>query len=474
MSNPRGILITGATLLPVANGAPEVIRDGWMLVEDGIISSLGEGIPHRVGDDIEVIDVAGAFVAPGFVSSHSHLFTSGSRGLAVNETLYGWCTAMFAVTGAATPDEIYWCTLHGAFDMLNNGVTTAFDFTDGRLPWEPLVDGRRIEGGPQELRAVEYLTRQADAKLDSGIRFVNSVLIDDTVGTREEVLERLGEIVRHCESLDRRFMLRAAISGAGQWSPNTDCAKIEVEAMRRFGLINQAHLLETREAVELQREKFDRYEAASAFGPDFIFGHFIQTTPDILSRTAAGGANMSWQPNANGRLASGVAAIPEIRALGIRVGMGLDDQACTDISDPWQNMRMGMYAVRATTGDPMTLSTADMLRMHTLGSAEILGIDDRVGSLEPGKFADVVIVDPRSPDIGPLWEPVSSYVLACGLRNLKKVYVGGELRSVGGDAVDPLASEASRQIHRILPEITTGAPLAGAVHAGEPLVGVSA
>jgi 5-methylthioadenosine/S-adenosylhomocysteine deaminase len=154
--------------------------------------------------------------------------------------------------------------------------------------------------------------------------------------------------------------------------------------------------------------------------------------------------------------------------------MGLDDQACTDISDPWQNMRMGMYAVRATTGDPTTLSTADMLRMHTLGSAEILGIDDRVGSLEPGKFADFVIVDPRSPDIGPLWEPVSSYVLACGLRNLKKVYVGGELRSASGDAVDPLASEASRQIHRILPEITTGAPLAGAVRAGESLAGVSA
>jgi len=466
MTTPRSILITGATLLPVADGAPETIFDGWMLVEDGIIASLGEGEPPRVDAHVEVVDVAGAFVAPGFVSAHSHLFTSGSRGLGVNETLYGWCTAMFAVTGAATPEQIYWCTLHGAFDMLNNGVTTAFDFTDGRLAWEPLVDGRRVDDGPQELRPLQYLTRQADAKLDSGIRFVNSVMIDDTVGTRDDVLTRLGEIVAHCESLDPDFMLRAAISGAGQWSPNPDCAEIEVEAMRRFGLINQAHLLETREAVDLQREKFDRYEAAGALGPDFIFGHFIQTTPDILRRTAEGGASMSWQPNANGRLASGIAAIPEIRALGIRVGMGLDDQACTDISDPWQNMRMGMYAVRATTGDPDSLSTADMLRMHTLGSAEILGLDDRVGSLEPGKFADFVIVDPRSPDIGPLWEPMSSYVLACGLRNLKKVYVGGVLRSVSGDAIDPLAAEASRQIHRILPEITTGAPLASAALAG--------
>ncbi|CAD5995113.1 amidohydrolase family protein [Agreia sp. COWG] len=462
MAAPR-LLIVGATILPVADDAPSVIRDGWMLVVDGVIDSVGEGAAPAVdASDTSVLDVRGAFVAPGFVSSHSHLFTSGSRGLAVNETLYGWCTAMFAVTGAASPAEIYWCTLHGAFDMLNNGVTTAFDFTDGRLPWEPMIDGRRqTEAPPQELRPLEYLTRQADAKLASGIRFVNSVMIDDSVGGRDEVFARLGEIVEYCEALDRRFMLRVAISGAGQWSPNPECAEIEVEGMRRFGLINQAHLLETREAVELQREKFDRYEAAGALGPDFIFGHFIQTTPDILKRTAEAGANMSWQPNANGRLASGIAAIPAMRERGIRVGMGLDDQACSDISDPFQNMRMGMYAIRATTGDPTGLSTADMLRMHTLGSAEILGIDDRVGSLEPGKFADFVVVDPRSPDVGPLWDPVSSYVLACGLRNLKRVYVGGVLSSVDGEACDQRAAEASRQIHRILPAITTGVPSIG-------------
>jgi 5-methylthioadenosine/S-adenosylhomocysteine deaminase len=443
------ILFTNATILPVSSA---LLKDGWMLIEDGLITALGDG--EAPGAD-EVRDLGGAFIAPGFISAHSHLFTSGSRGLAVTETLYGWCTALFGVTGAATPDEIYWCTMHGAFDMLNNGVTTAFDFTDSRLPWEPLVDGARSTEvqGEEALRPVEYLYRQADGKLDSGIRFVNSVMLDDAIGTPAQVLERLGAIVAHCEAMDRDRMLRVSISGAGQWSPNEDCAAIEVSAMREYGLINQAHLLETREAVDLQREKFDRYEAAGALGPDFIFGHFIQTTPDILERTAAAGAKMSWQPASNGRLASGVAEIAAIRDLGIGIGMGLDDQACTDIADPWQNMRMGMYAVRQTTGDPTTLDCAEVLRMHTLGSAEILGVDDRVGSLEPGKFADFVIVNPRSPDIGPLWDPVSSYVLAIGLRNLKEVWIGGEPVSVDGVAVSPLAAEASERIHSILPAI---------------------
>ena len=69
----------------------------------------------------------------------------------------------------------------------------------------------------------------------------------------------------------------------------------------------------------------------------------------------------------------------------------------------------------------------DILRMHTLGSAEILHVDDQVGSLEKGKWADFLLVDPRSPDTGPIHDPVATYVLACGLRNLKQVYVGGEL-----------------------------------------------
>ncbi len=103
---------------------------------------------------------------------------------------------------------------------------------------------------------------------------------------------------------------------------------------------------------------------------------------------------MSWQPGSNGRLASGFADIATMREQGMTIGVGLDDQACTDISDPWQNMRMGMYGLRAQTGDPLSMMPEEMLRLHTLGSADVLGIEDRVGSLEVGKFADFLVVEP--------------------------------------------------------------------------------
>ena len=82
-----------------------------------------------------------------------------------------------------------------------------------------------------------------------------------------------------------------------------------------------------------------------------------------------------------------------------------------------------------------------------------MGVDDRVGSLEVGKFADFVVVDPRKPDVGPLWNPVRSYVLACGLRNLTQVYVGGELVNENGVSTNPLAVEASHVLHTQLPAL---------------------
>jgi cytosine/adenosine deaminase-related metal-dependent hydrolase len=125
---------------------------------------------------------------------------------------------------------------------------------------------------------------------------------------------------------------------------------------------------------------------------------------------------MSWQPASNGRLASGTALVPEMLEMGMKVGVGLDDQACTDVSDPWQNMRIGIYAHSGRVRSPLSMMPEQMLRLHTLGSAEIMGVADRVGSLEVGKFADFVVVDPRRPDVGPLWHPVRSYVLAMSPR----------------------------------------------------------
>ena len=443
------LLIVRARLITIPAGTedPGYIEGGWMLVEDGRIAGIGAGDPPTgIGAD-ETLDVDGAFVAPGFVSSHSHLFTSGLRGLGVGETLYGWCDAMLGTTAHMSAEQMYWSTMHGCLDFLSNGVTTAYNFTDPLQAWEPMVEGKRA--GTAVLRGLDYHTRQADGCRDSGIRFVDSIGMDVTAGSDDEVFDRFAASVAHTRAMDADVALGCSIMGQVQWSPRLEAAELEVEAMRRFGVTNQAHFLESPEAVDVQQAKFALYRDAGALGLGLTFGHFIQTTPEIIAESVAGGASMSWQPASNGRLASGVALVPEMLELGMKVGVGLDDQACTDVSDPWQNMRMGIYMQRARTKDPLSMMPERMLRLHTLGGAEILGVDDRVGSLEVGKFADFVVVDPRSPDVGPLWHPVRSYVLSTSTRNLKQVYVGGVLVDEGGRSAHPLAEEASARLHEL-------------------------
>jgi cytosine/adenosine deaminase-related metal-dependent hydrolase len=425
---------------------------GWMAVgEDGRISGLGPGHPDPDLRASETLDVGGSIVAPGFISAHSHLFTSGSRGLGMDSTLYGWGEAATRYDRHADSDDIYWLTLHGSLDFLNNGITTAYDFTNGSLQ---VIRDTPIPHFGGDLRPPEFAQAQFKAKIDAGIRFVNSVTLDDVVGSPEDVLGRFGSLIDYARQYaDHPGYLKMAISGAVQWALTPATADVEVEAMRRFGVINQPHFLETAQEVELQRSKFAWYRDAGALGPKLIFGHFIHPTDEIMIEAAHHDCGMVWQPASNGRLASGVAAIPRLRELGVRVGVGLDDQSCTDISDPFQNMRIGICLQRATNRDPAAMPVPDMLELHTIGSARVLGIEDRVGSLEVGKFADFLVVDPRSPDTGPIWDVYGTYVLACGLRNLKQVYVGGDLISDHGRIVSQDGDEVSRQLHERLGRI---------------------
>jgi cytosine/adenosine deaminase-related metal-dependent hydrolase len=452
---PFKLIVHNVLVITMAatEGSEAVPFRGWLAVTaEGRLAAVEAGDPPTDAVAEHVVDAGGSFVAPGFISAHSHLFTSGSRGLGMDEALYGWGDAMSVYTRQADAEDIYWCTLHGALDFLSNGITTAYDFTDSRLPASVGKDGQRVVLGP--LKPAAYAQAQIRGKVDAGLRFVNSVMLNDEIGTGDEVLGRFAETMAYAEGyIDTGLYLGSAISGAVQWSPNASTASLEVAAMRRFGVINQPHFLETAQQTELQRSKWAWYREAGAFGRDLIFGHFVQATADMIAEAGRCGCGMVWQPTSNGRLASGFADIPACVAAGVRVGVGLDDQSCTDISDPWQNMRMGIYTQRAHRRDPRAMGVEQMLRLHTIGSAAVLGIDDRVGSLEVGKYADFLIVDPRDPDTGPIWNPIGTYVLACGLRNLKAVYRGGDLVSQSGRSTNPLAVEASRQLHARLARI---------------------
>ena len=307
------------------------------------------------------------------------------RGISPGSTLYPWVLSMVEVMDKCSPDDVYWSTLHGALDFLANGVTSAYNFTHSRVTWR--YDPVSASPALGRVAPVEFVTRQLDAVADAGLRVVNAIRLDDEAGPEDEMLGVFGDMVR--ESALRTPAdqhLGASVMGAVQWASAPRSAELEVAVMREHGITNQAHFVETAQGIETQREKFAWYRSAGAFGPDFLFGHFVHPTDEMVDVAASTGCGVVWQATSNGRLGSGFADVVRLREAGIRVGLGLDDQSCTDISDPWGNMRIGLYSTRALHTDASVLMPADVLRMHTLGAAEVLGVQDRIGSLEVGKL----------------------------------------------------------------------------------------
>ncbi len=109
--------------------------------------------------------------------------------------------------------------------------------------------------------------------------------------------------------------------------------------------------------------------------------------------------------------------------------MGVDGQASADIPDPFENMRVGLYFIRAKYENGSVMKPIDVLRLHTMGSATVMRIADKVGSLEPGKYGDFLVINTTVVDRAPVYDPYATLVFACTTENLEGVYVGGELVS---------------------------------------------
>ena len=166
---------------------------------------------------------------------------------------------------------------------------------------------------------------------------------------------------------------------------------------------------------------------------------------------------MVWNPLSNGRLGSGLADIPKYKRYGLQVGMGLDGQASGDLSDPFENMRMGLYATRMKYESAAVMTPYQILALHTYESAKTLNVEDRVGSLAKGKWADFLIIDPKEPDVGPVVDTYATLVMTISTRNMEAVYIGGkavyENEAFTTHDFKAISKDAHKRVNRMLKQL---------------------
>ncbi len=408
-------LIKNATILTLAEGDDKPFV-GYMVFDKGHIIALGKGEYQGKASD-SVIDASNKILMPGFLSGHSHLWQSAFRGIAADKELYPWLQALHWTYGEYfDTGDFYNFTLHGALDQLTHGITTTYNHSQRLSATEP-----------------HYL-ESLEASLVAGQHFIFGYNANLAL-SEKELRSTFANLVKKTAELKKKTPMLALSVNAVGYHQYQDKFPLEMQIAKQYGLIAQIHYLEQYERRFTDRKQWPMFMKDGAVDSNISYAHFIHPTDRILKEAAEHGASMIWNPLSNGRLASGLSDIPKYLEAGLGVGMGVDGAASADIADPFENMRMGMYALRMQHKNASVMVPIEVLRLHTLKTAKVLKVDKLVGSLEPGKYADFLIVDPARPGTGAVFDAAATLVFACSAANIEDVYVAGEKLVENGTAL---------------------------------------
>jgi len=192
------------------------------------------------------------------------------------------------------------------------------------------------------------------------------------------------------------------------------------------------HLAETQEEVQTIRRRYGRtpvehLEALGVLGPNVLACHCVMLSETDIQRLHRYGVNVSHNPESNMKLASGIAPVPELLAAGVCVGLGTDGAASNNNLDLFLEMDTAAKLHKVHRLDPTALDAGTVLRMATIEGARALGLSARIGSLEPGKQADIIVLDTHKPHLTPLYHAASQLVYAARGSDVTTVLINGRL-----------------------------------------------
>jgi 5-methylthioadenosine/S-adenosylhomocysteine deaminase len=170
----------------------------------------------------------------------------------------------------------------------------------------------------------------------------------------------------------------------------------------------------------------ERLRRLGLVGPRLIAVHAVHLEETEIELLAREGASIAHCPSSNLKLASGIAPVAACRAKGVVVGLGTDGAASNNRLDVLTEMRTAALLAKGTTGDARVIDAHEALRMATLDGARALGLDAKIGSIAPGKLADLAAVELSTPETLPCFDPVSDFVYAAGREHVTHVWVAGE------------------------------------------------
>ncbi|MCU7724716.1 8-oxoguanine deaminase [Actinoplanes sp. KI2] len=364
--------------------------DGHVVIgDDGRIAGVGSGPagPEKPGDRV---DGAGCLVTPGLINTHHHLYQWATRGLAVDETLFGWLTTLYPIwgrldaeiVGASAAAGLGWLALSGCTLSMDHHYV--FPRDGGDVLAAEIEAAQRIGLRFHPTRGSMDLSRK-----DGGLP------PDNVVETTDEALAATERAIDRWHDPSPEAMLQIAVAPCSPFSVTTRLMTEAAALARRKGVRLHTHLAETDDEEEFCRKRFDctpvEYaERVGWLGDDVWLAHGVHLDDTAIGRLGATGTGVAHCPSSNARLGAGMARVRDLLDHAVPVGLGVDGAASQEVSHLGAELRQALYTARLR-GGPKAMSAREALRLGTMGGARCLGREDHLGSIEAGKLADLVV-----------------------------------------------------------------------------------
>jgi 5-methylthioadenosine/S-adenosylhomocysteine deaminase len=400
----NGIVVTG-------DAAGRVIQAGAVAVDgsDIVAVDTADAISQRFRGR-ETIDAGGQVVAPGLINTHTHAAMVLYRGLADDLALMDWLNKYLFPAEAKTvsPEFVRAGTRLAALEMIQSGTTT---YADMYYFEEEVAKETRAAG----LRGV-----------------LGQTIIQFPVADARTPAEGLARAEVFIAAFKGDPLITPAVAPHAMYTLDGSTLTAARNLSLKHGVPTLIHLAETRDEATIAQERYKLSPTAfldslGFLGPGVLGAHGVWVSEPEIALLKARGVGVSHNPESNMKLASGTAPVPGYLKAGVALGLGTDGAASNNDLDMFEAMRMASLLHKLQSNDPRVVSAREALAMATIGGARALGMEKHIGSLEPGKRADLIVVSMRGARQTPMYDPVSHLVYVSRGDDVQTTVVHGKV-----------------------------------------------
>ena len=444
-------VVQGCAVATVDEAGTEY-ADGHVVVEGNRIVAVGAGPAAGVTAEDRVVDGSGCLATPGLVNTHHHLYQWATRGLAQDANLFDWLTALYPMWAGLDADVVGAASAAGLGWLARTGCTTT---TDHHYVF-PRDGGDVLAAEIESARQVGLRFHPCRGSMDLG-RSAGGLPPDEVVEDTDAALAATAAAIDRHHDPSPGSMLRVAVAPCSPFSVTGDLMREAADLARDRGVRLHTHLAETVEEDAFCREHFgcspaEYVEELGWLGEDVWLAHCVHLDDKAIARFAESGTGVAHCPTSNARLGAGAAPLTTFVGAGVPVGLGVDGSASNEEGSMAAELHAALLVARLR-GGPAALTARQALAVGTIGGARCLGRADEIGSLEPGKLADLALwrLD-ELPHAG-IADPVAALVL--GSRPPLRLLLVDGVPVVEDDVLltadeQALASTAARAARRLL------------------------